>query len=66
MAAGKPSGPWRRCPDDHRTCRSRSIYTRAERGWCRLKFIPHDYQRRAIALAVEKPSIGLFLDMGLG
>ena len=31
-----------------------------------MKFIPHDYQRRAIALTVERPSIGLFLDMGLG
>ena len=31
-----------------------------------MKFIPHDYQKRAIALTVEKPNIGLFLDMGLG
>lgn len=31
-----------------------------------MKFTPHDYQRRAIALTVEKPNIGLFLDMGLG
>lgn len=31
-----------------------------------MKFIPHDYQKRAIALTVEKPSIGLLLEMGLG
>lgn len=31
-----------------------------------MKFIPHDYQRRAIALTVEKPNIGLLLEMGLG
>ncbi len=31
-----------------------------------MKFIPHDYQKRAIELMIEKPKIGLFLDMGLG
>lgn len=31
-----------------------------------MKFIPHDYQKRAIALTVEKPNIGLLLEMGLG
>lgn len=31
-----------------------------------MKFIPHSYQKRAIELTIEKPKIGLFLDMGLG
>lgn len=31
-----------------------------------MKFIPHDYQKRAIELTVEKPNIGLLLEMGLG
>lgn len=29
-------------------------------------FKPHDYQRRAIEAILEKPAVGLFLDMGLG
>lgn len=31
-----------------------------------MKFIPHDYQTRAIILAEKLPKLGLFLDMGLG
>ena len=31
-----------------------------------MEFIPHDYQKRAIDLAVRLPKLGLFLDMGLG
>lgn len=31
-----------------------------------MKFKPHDYQKRAIDLTIQKPKIGLFLDMGLG
>lgn len=31
-----------------------------------MKFIPHDYQKRAIQLILDKPKVGLFLDMGLG
>lgn len=31
-----------------------------------MKFMPHEYQRRAIELAIDRPAIGLFLDMGLG
>lgn len=31
-----------------------------------MKFIPHDYQKRAIELAIQLPRLGLFLDMGLG
>lgn len=31
-----------------------------------MKFIPHDYQKRAIRMILEKPDVGLFLDMGLG
>lgn len=31
-----------------------------------MKFIPHDYQRRAIELTIQKPKIGLLLEMGLG
>lgn len=31
-----------------------------------MKFVPHDYQKRAIELTIEKTKIGLFLDMGLG
>lgn len=31
-----------------------------------MKFVPHDYQKRAIELTIEKTKIGLFLDMGMG
>ena len=31
-----------------------------------MKFIPHDYQKRAIEKIKALPSCGLFLDMGLG
>lgn len=31
-----------------------------------MKFIPHDYQKRAIERVVNQPRVGLFLDMGLG
>lgn len=31
-----------------------------------MEFIPHEYQKRAIDLAVRLPKLGLFLDMGLG
>lgn len=31
-----------------------------------MKFIPHDYQRYAINLIINKPSSGLLLDMGMG
>ena len=31
-----------------------------------MRFVPHDYQRRAIRMIEEKPRVGLFLDMGLG
>ncbi len=31
-----------------------------------MKFIPHEYQRRAIEMTVRIPRIGLLLDMGLG
>lgn len=31
-----------------------------------MKFIPHDYQKRAIDLTIKLPRLGLFLDMGLG
>ena len=31
-----------------------------------MKFIPHDYQKRATQLVIDIPRIGLFLDMGLG
>ena len=31
-----------------------------------MKFIPHEYQERMIRAVIEKPRIGLFLDMGLG
>ena len=31
-----------------------------------MKFIPHNYQAYAINEVIEKPEIGLFLDMGLG
>jgi hypothetical protein len=36
------------------------------RRWCRMKFIPHKYQSRAIDLVIKEPKLGLFLDMGLG
>ena len=31
-----------------------------------MKYQPHDYQTRATQLVIDKPKIGLFLDMGLG
>lgn len=31
-----------------------------------MKFIPHDYQKRAIKMIESKTHVGLFLDMGLG
>ena len=31
-----------------------------------MKFIPHEYQTRAIGRIVNDSSVGLFLDMGLG
>lgn len=31
-----------------------------------MKFMPHEYQRRAIRMIEELPAAGLFLDMGLG
>lgn len=31
-----------------------------------MKFISHDYQTRAIDMAVKNSHVGLFLDMGLG
>lgn len=31
-----------------------------------MKFIPHEYQQRAIDFIIEHPAAGLFLDMGLG
>lgn len=31
-----------------------------------MKFIPHEYQQRAIDRVVSDEHVGLFLDMGLG
>lgn len=31
-----------------------------------MKFVPHGYQKRAIRMVIDKPKMGLFLDMGLG
>lgn len=31
-----------------------------------MKFMPHDYQTRAISKVVDQTHVGLFLDMGLG
>ena len=31
-----------------------------------MKFIPHDYQERAIQFILDHPRAGVFLDMGLG
>ena len=31
-----------------------------------MKFTPHRYQADAIEWIVERPAVGLFLDMGLG
>lgn len=31
-----------------------------------MKFIPHDYQERAINRVISDSHLGLFLDMGLG
>ena len=31
-----------------------------------MKFIPHEYQKRAIEFIEKTPAAGLFLEMGLG
>jgi hypothetical protein len=31
-----------------------------------MKFVPHDYQARAIQRVIDQERVGLFLDMGLG
>lgn len=31
-----------------------------------MKFMPHDYQARAIQRIIDQDRVGLFLDMGLG
>lgn len=31
-----------------------------------MEFKPHEYQKRAIQMIIDKPYVGLFLDMGLG
>lgn len=31
-----------------------------------MKFMPHEYQARAIQRIIDQERIGLFLDMGLG
>lgn len=31
-----------------------------------MKFIPHEYQTRAISRILNQKSVGLFLEMGLG
>lgn len=31
-----------------------------------MKFIPHNYQQYCKDMIIEKPAVGLFLDMGLG
>lgn len=31
-----------------------------------MKFVPYDYQSRAIAKILDTPHVGLFLEMGLG
>ncbi len=31
-----------------------------------MKFIPYDYQKRAIDKITDQPFVGLFLEMGLG
>lgn len=31
-----------------------------------MRFIPHEYQKRAIDMIMRLPAVGLFLDMGLG
>lgn len=31
-----------------------------------MKFIPYDYQSRAITKILDTPYVGLFLEMGLG
>lgn len=31
-----------------------------------MRFEPHEYQTRAIRKILETPSVGLFLEMGLG
>lgn len=36
------------------------------RRWCPMKFIPHEYQQKAIDKIVNNKRFGLFLEMGLG
>lgn len=36
------------------------------RRWCPMKFIPHEYQQKAIDRIVNNKRFGLFLEMGLG
>ena len=31
-----------------------------------MRFVPHDYQKRAIDMILKNPACGLFLEMGLG
>lgn len=31
-----------------------------------MKFVPYEYQKKAIAMVESKSSVGLLLDMGLG
>lgn len=31
-----------------------------------MKFIPHPYQQYCVDSIIQKPAVGLFLDMGLG
>ncbi len=31
-----------------------------------MKYVPHDYQRKAYDWIMEKPKSALFLDMGMG
>lgn len=31
-----------------------------------MKFMPFEYQKRAIAMVEQLPAVGLLLDMGLG
>jgi superfamily II DNA or RNA helicase len=37
-----------------------------KRRWARVKFKPHDYQKRAIDFILSHNAAGLFLEMGLG
>lgn len=31
-----------------------------------MRFIPHNYQQYAVDKVIQKPAVGLLLDMGLG